>query len=52
VEGSIDDQVAALLAKRKAVAERPDSERRDAILQALDDMIVQLETGRWPGSIA
>jgi hypothetical protein len=39
-----------LLAKRAGIAKRPTDATRNAILHALDDVIVELEAGRWPDS--
>jgi hypothetical protein len=43
-----DERLELLRARRAAAAERPESASRDAILRALDDMIVELETADWP----
>lgn len=46
----VDDQLAGLLTRRAAIAARPEDATRNAILRALNEMIVELEAGRWPDS--
>jgi hypothetical protein len=50
MEPSVEEQVELLLTKRAVVAQRPEGMSRDLILRALDDVIVKLEMGGWPGT--
>lgn len=44
----VDWQIARLLVVRKVIMARPQTARRDAIVQAIDDVIVRVEMSRLP----